>query len=100
MVGGSGATVWKGIALSCNDGSDEITLLHSRFNHTNGITVKACGGAIIARSISVKDNLYTSHLLVNTSEDLLEKTIECAYDNGLAEYTVFRSTIAKGTIYY
>ena len=97
-VGGLGATVWKGTSFDCDESSDEITLLHSRFNTTDGNTVKTCGGAIVAYTIGVKDNHYISRLLVNATEDLLEKTIQCAYDDGLAEYTVFSTTIANGTV--
>ena len=79
MGGPGGATVWIGSALNCLGG--EITLLHQRF--TNG-TVRSCNnGATVAQSLFVKENLYTSQLIINAAvtHKISGKTIMCVYDD-------------------
>ena len=38
-------------------------------------------GAVIAKSIGVIDNCYTSQLIVTIGEDMINKTIECSIQN-------------------
>ena len=81
---GGAATVWQGTIFNdCQN--DKITLRHSEF--TSGIVIQELCGArgpayVVGRSVSVEDGSFTSQLLVNISEDLLDKTIECANRSG------------------
>ena len=81
-ITGGGVTVWQGTIF---DGclNKKITLRHNGF--ISGIIIQeSCGtrGPVIGRSISVADGSFTSQLLVNISEDLFDKTIECANESG------------------
>ena len=72
-----GATVWRGTAFNCL--SQEIVLLHSRF--ADG-TFGVCNGQdIVAKSVSVNDNNYTSQLNVTLTPNIAGKIIECAHDD-------------------
>ena len=79
-VMGEVATIWTGSALHCTSTNNEIVLLHSRFG--NGQLNSCRYGAIVASSLSVEDNNYTSQLNVTVTPDIAGKTIECASDNG------------------
>ena len=81
-ITGGGATVWQGTIF---DGclNEKITLRHSGF--TSGIVFhQPCGTRqpIVGHSVSVADGSFISQLLVNISEELTDKTIECASDSG------------------
>ena len=83
VLGGS-ATVFQGSALSCGASSNEIPLLHSRFNATNGTNGFCNNGAIVAQSVSGENNCYTSSLNVTyISSMLIGRMIECSQDNGI-----------------
>ena len=84
------ATIWTGSAFNCY-WSDEIVLLHSRFD--TGTYGTCNNGAIAARSLSAEGNNYTSQLNVTVTPDTAGKTIECASDNGLRINRLFTSTI-------
>ena len=71
-----GASVWNGTAFDCV--SNEITLLHSRF--INGTFGVCNNGAIMARSLFVEGNNYTSQLTVTITSDIAGKDIVCAND--------------------
>ena len=77
-----GATVWQGTIFDdCQN--EKITLRHSQF--TSGIAFReSCGTRqpIVGRSVSIADRSFISQLLVNISEDLIGKTIECANESG------------------
>ena len=77
-----GATVWQGTIFDgCQN--DKITLRHSVF--TSGKVIQeSCGtrGPVVGHSVSVVNGSYTSRLLVNISEDLNGKTIECTNESG------------------
>ena len=81
-ITGGAATVWQGTVFDdCQN--DKITLRHSQF--TSGIEIQElCGarGPIVGRSVSVADGSFTSQLLVNISEGLFGRTIECANKSG------------------
>ena len=81
-ITGGGATVWQGTIFDgCRN--EKITLRHSAF--ISGIVLQeSCGmrGPVVGRSVSVAGGSYTSQLLVNISEDLNGKTIECANKSG------------------
>ena len=81
---GGVATVWHGSAFSNCSGQDnnEIILRHSRFN-VLGTTSSAtaaldCNGqSLVARSIGVINDTFTSQLTVNATIDTSNKTIQC-----------------------
>ena len=77
-----GATVWQGTIFDgCQN--ERITLRHYAF--TSGIVIQeSCGtrGSVVGRSVSVAGGSYTSQLLVNITEELNGKTIECANESG------------------
>ena len=78
------STIWTGTVFrSC-----EITLLHHRF--PNGIFGVCNKGAIVALSVSVKGNLYTSQLSVLVTPEIVGSSIECLHDNG-SLYTTYLS---------
>ena len=81
-ITGGAATVWQGTIFNdCQN--DKITLHHSEF--TSGIVIQELCGTrvpIVGRSGLVAGDSYTSQLLVNISEDLLGRTIECANRSG------------------
>lgn len=68
-----GGTVWRGTAFDCS--IYEITLLHSR--SADGTFGVCNDGDIIARSLSVEGNNYTSQLNINATSNIAGKTIEC-----------------------
>ena len=75
----TGNTVWTGTAFECPRSSNRTFLLHSRYA---GGTTKLCNnGDIVARSIQVDSNSYTSELTVRVTSELLGKTITCTYHN-------------------
>ena len=81
-ITGGGATVWQGLNFDgCQN--TKITLRHSRF--TSGIIVhESCGTRqpIVGRSVSGTDGSFISQFLVNISDYLIGKTIECANESG------------------
>ena len=91
-VVGGGITVWSGTAFSCSSGTNDISLSHSRF--MEGISKSCNGGAIVARSVGVTDDCYTSQLSVQVSSSLNSRTIQCAHDsNAGPTITVGTSTL-------
>ena len=78
-MGGPGqATFWTGTAFNCISKHNEISLGHGRFLSAAGECNK---GAIVARSVSVQNSLYTSQLNVTVTPDIAGKTIMCLRDN-------------------
>lgn len=94
-----GNTVWTGTAFSCNDGSNEIALLHSRYASSNGAVGVCNNGVIVARSLRVEDGYYTSQLNVSVTADIAGKTVVCLHDNVSSQIVQFSNTITTG-IYY
>ena len=75
---GPGFTVWQGSALQCQP--NEIRLRHSQF--INSQAHGHCNdGAIVARSVGSQDGCYTSMLSVTVGQEMVDQTIECAYNN-------------------
>ena len=74
----SGATIWRGTAFNCPLG--EIVLLHSRYAEG---TFGECNDEILAKTLSVDDNNYTSQLNVTITPDIAGKTIECGPDENV-----------------
>ena len=92
------ATVWTGTAFNClYYTSNEIVLLHSRFDtETYGICNNGAS-IIVAKSLSVDGNNYTSQLNVTITLDTAGKTIECARDDGRDTDYLFTLTIPTVT---
>ena len=82
---GGGITVWSGTAFNCSSGTNDISLSHSQF--MEGISKSCNGGAIVARSIGVTDNCYSSRLSIQVSSSLNSRTIQCAHDSNAGPTT-------------
>lgn len=78
---GGGITVWSGSAFDCSGDTNDISLSHSRFMDLEGISKSCNSGAIVASSVGVTDNRYTSQLSIQVSRDLNGRTIQCAHDS-------------------
>ena len=89
---GPGSTLWKGSAFNCAENGNEVTLSHSLFSRGN--TVQCNNGNIMGRSLSVKNNSYTSQLHVIFNASLLGQSIQCAHFNLYSEEIIGNSTIA------
>ena len=87
-----GATVWRGAAYDCS--LYEITLLHSRF--ADGTFGVCNDGDIVARSLSVEGNNYTSQLNINVTSNIAGKTIDCV-DDDTSNTTIQFSTVTQTT---
>ena len=62
-VFGGGFTIWNGTAFSgCQ--RDEIQLRHSMYINSQA-TGQCNGGKIVAKSVDVSEDCYTSHLIVS-----------------------------------
>ena len=85
-IAGGGVTVWKGTAFDCHDQRNEVSFLHSRFNGS-----LRCSGAdreLVARTLSVESNCYSSQLNVTVSSNLNGTSVKCVYDNGTDEIEI------------
>lgn len=75
------ATIWQGTVFD-DCPIDKIILRHSQFISAGSVLNTTCGTLsrwpIVARSISVVNESYTSQLSVYISENLNSTTIECA----------------------
>ena len=92
-VTGLGSTIWTGTAFECPLTSNEIILLHSRFTSVYGASRSCNNGDIVARSLSVEGNNYTSQLNVTITPFIAGKTVECLSDNGTATTLLFSRVI-------
>ena len=73
-------TVWQGTGFDCQ-GTNEITLLNSRFTSQGGAYKECNNGDIVAKSLRVEGDLYTSQLSVTASATTTGKNITCAHVN-------------------
>ena len=84
MGGTATVTVFQGNALNCGATSNEISLLHSRFNTTSGTDGSCNDGLIVAQSVSVESNCYTSTLNITfICPNLIGRMIKCIRDDGV-----------------
>ena len=94
-----GVTVWQGEAFDCQN--SEISLLHGLFTSQDGATGECNDGDIVARSLGVEDNHYTSQLRVTVSTAITGKTITCVYDtssgNSLPQFNITIPTLITGS---
>ena len=94
------STVFKGDHLYCEESNNEITLLHSRFNDSNG-TSGACNNTVLGKSLPIdaSSNCYISLLCIMVTPDLVGKTVTCASDNGTAVNKIGDISIPSSTIF-
>ena len=99
VVTGSGATIWSGTALDqCSN--DRVLLRHSEFNNQSGYSIsQICGdsGPIIGRAVSAVNDSYTSQLIVNVSQSLINATVECALSDGESQIGTKQILLTTGT---
>ena len=110
-VPGSGAIVFQGDLLDCNDSSNEIVLAHSRFNNTSAGASGTCNsGKVRGYSLSINSSepCHSSQLHIMVSPDMMGKSIICVDDNGTTTeeignfsieecHTMTNTTIAPST---
>ena len=98
-VNGRGATVWRGSAFNCPALGNEITFFPNRFDIE---TMLICNsGAIVGRTISAENDIYTSQLTVSVSAEIIGKNISCFHDrpSGAAELIgSSRLTLTTGNV--
>ena len=71
--------MWAGSAFICQ--GSEISLQHSRF--VDNTAVGECNnGGIVGRGIRVNGSIYTSHLNVTLTPEVIGKTVNCLFDDG------------------
>ena len=85
-----------GSAFNCAESDNEILLLHQRFR-LDGAFGTYNNGTIVTQSIRVQNGSYTSQLSVNVSDDVIGKTIECAYDSYI-NGTAIGNTVGSFTV--
>ena len=76
--------------MNCHMSSNEIVLLHSRFNNSND-TIGTCNnGQVLGQSLPTDDlnDCYTSLLCIMVTPDMIGKTVSCSQDNGNSEEQV------------
>lgn len=101
QVTGGTSTVWTGTAFMCTDNSNEIVLLHSRFNNESENAHGSCNnGNIVGEIIEVDGKNYTSQLNVTFNSSLIGETVDCISDDGKSTLLVANYTITKGIYYY
>ena len=83
------STVWTGSHVGCG-GVAEIILFHRHFHQGTGNIHR---NSIVARSLSVEGNNYTSQLNDTVTSDTVGKTIVCFHDNGTHATFIFSSKI-------
>lgn len=91
-VMGTSATIWSGSAFDCL--ARGIILRHSTFSR--GASGDRNDGAIVATSIGVINNNYTSQLSVTVSQEMDNKTVECVQHSNPLQ-VVGSSTIVLAT---
>ena len=70
--------MWAGSAFI--QGSD-ITLRHAEF--ADKTAVGECNnGGIVGRGIRANESIYTSHLNVTLTPEVIGKTVSCSFDDG------------------
>ena len=96
--GTGGVTIWKGSAFDdhCQQSGHEIYLLHSRYGLPGGTRRSCKDGTLEGRSVRVENNHYTSHLIVNLNCNLIGKSVECVYDDGIREVVIGSLNITVG----
>ena len=92
---GGGFTLWNGSAFHCTLSGNEIFIPHG--NNFNHVTKTCNGGAIVGQSIRMKNNVYTSRLIVNTTSELNGTTVECSQDSRSSSVTLIGKSVIRMT---
>ena len=79
-IGGE-STLWSG-SIDCN-----ITLNHSKFSDTGGVSGFCSDRGIVGLSVEGNNNRYTSQLTVPVNSDSINRTVECT--------VIYNSTVAS-----
>ena len=87
---GAGNTLWEGSAFACVGNS--IILRHSQFGV--GVSGECNDGNIVARSVDITNNCYTSQLSFRVSPTFNSKTIKCSHDSTMGIKDIGSSTLA------
>ena len=91
-------TIWTGSAFNCTNTNNEVYFLESDYNRTSDNTIVTCNdGMITGQVVGVEDNYYTSRLNVTLTSDLIGKTIECVYGDGVRNFTIMDTIMNLGT---
>ena len=90
-VVGGGITLWTGTAFSCSGSTNDISLRHTQFN--SGASGSCNNDALMAKSIGVTNDCYTSQLNVTVSSTLNNKTIQCTHDSNMGSRIIGSSTL-------
>ena len=93
---GQGSTVYQGHVFDNENSTNEIVLLHSRYNSCN-VNVTSNSGVILAQSIRIEDNIFISRLYITYSHELSGRTVSCIYDNGTNVQVIGNLTIPTWT---
>ena len=97
ISGSGGSTIWQGTAFNCVGSTNEIDLLHNRFESDRNI-LKTCNNkTIVVQGLRIDGNCYTSQLNVTVSPNKIGDTIECAHDNNGTTDTIGFSIIPNTT---
>ena len=94
---GSFSTIWKGSAFDCPGMGNEILLRHTQFSAPEGTSGQCNSGNIVASSVGVDDQCFTSRLNVTYNPALLGATVMCVHDSVT---TIGESTISVRTGIY
>ena len=94
------ATTWQGTALEKCEGGN-IILRHSQSGQTQNETCGTIGEVIVASISNNNDSIiHVSQLTINISQELYNKTIDCADDNtgvSSSDHRFQRIVISNGT---
>jgi hypothetical protein len=82
-IGGE-ATLWSGSVFPVNC---DITLNHSKFSDTGGVSGFCSNRGIVGRSVEGINNRFTSQLTVPVNSDSINRTVECI--------VIYNSTVAS-----
>ena len=93
IIVGGGVTVWRGSAFNCPSNNDEILLRHSQFAEDNAFGY--CNSEDIEGQglRNVENNCFSSQLNINVSSEFNNKTVECAFNNGMSVRTIGTVTL-------
>lgn len=88
------STTWRGTAFDCPGMGNEILLRHTQFMEPGGTRVSCNNGNIMAMSVRVENNQYTSLLNVTYNPALNGTTVMCVHNNDM----VIGESIIPGAI--
>ena len=88
--------LWTGTAFSCSGSINDISLRHTQFN--SGASGSCNNDALMAKSIRVTNDCYTSQLNVTVSSTLNNKTIQCTHDSNMGSRIIGSSTLHVMTL--